>query len=217
VHVARLLLLALVLALSACGGDEPEATPVTTAQSSGDCATVAPPEPKPDGGQQKPKAALNPAKTYKLAIKTNCGWFTIQLDQKTAPNTAASLVSLAGSRFFNGTIFHRVVPGFVIQGGDPTGSGLGGPGYKTVDVPPPATKYTLGVVAMAKSEIEPPGTSGSQFFVVTGANVGLPPDYAVVGKVTKGMDTVMAIDALGVGDGPPSETVVIERVAIQES
>jgi cyclophilin family peptidyl-prolyl cis-trans isomerase len=223
VHVARLLLVALVLALTACGGgdDEPAATDAaaTTAGSSttGPCQTVEPPEPKPDGGQEPPIGALDQGKTYKLVVETNCGSFTITLDQKTAPKTAASLVSLAESGFFDGTIFHRVVPGFVIQGGDPTGTGTGGPGYKTVDVPPAGTAYTEGVVAMAKAGFEAPGTSGSQFFVVTGADAGLPPEYAVVGKVTEGLPTVLAIDKLGVGDGPPSQPVVIERVTVAES
>jgi cyclophilin family peptidyl-prolyl cis-trans isomerase len=226
VQLARLTLLALVLglALTACGAgdDEPEATETeatstTTAQSSGACTAVAPPEPKPDGGQTKPTTALDSAKTYELVVETNCGSFTIELDQKTAPNTTASLVSLAEDGFFDGTTFHRVVPGFVIQGGDPTGTGTGGPGYKTVDVPPPNAAYTKGVVAMAKAGFEAPGTSGSQFFVVTGADAGLPAEYAVVGTVTEGIETVEAIEALGVGDGPPSETVVIERVTVRES
>ena len=222
-HLARLLLLvALVLAVSACGGgdDEPEATDAATtaaASASGPCATVEAPEPKPDGGQQPPVGALDEATTYDLVVETNCGAFTIRLDLKTAPRTAASLVSLAESGFFDGTTFHRVVPGFVIQGGDPTGTGTGGPGYKTVDVPPPDAAYTEGVVAMAKAGFEAPGTSGSQFFVVTGADTGLPAEYAVVGTVTDGLPTVLAIDKLGVGDGPPSIPVVIERVTVRES
>ena len=212
----------LVVALTACGGgdDEPAATDAvtTTAPSaSGPCKTVAAPDPKPDGGQKPPAAGIDAAKTYRLVIATNCGSFTIQLDQKTAPKTAASLVSLAESGFFDGTTFHRVVPGFVIQGGDPTGTGTGGPGYKTVDVPPPGTTYTEGGVAMAKAGFEAPGTSGSQFFVVTGADVGLPAEYAVVGKVADGLATVLAIDKLGVGDGPPSTPVVIEKVTVKSS
>jgi peptidyl-prolyl cis-trans isomerase B (cyclophilin B) len=175
------------------------------------------PEPKPDGGQTPPTAALDEGKTYELVVETNCGPFTIQLDQKSAPKTAASLVSLAESGFFDGTTFHRVVPGFVIQGGDPTGTGMGGPGYKTVDVPPADTAYTEGVVAMAKAGVEAAGTSGSQFFVVTGADSGLPPEYAVVGKVTEGLETVLAIDKLGAGDGPPSQPVVIEKVTVESS
>ena len=219
-QLARLLLLGLVLALAACGGDddEPEATQAgTTAAAPGPCAIVEPPEPKPDGGEQPPVGALDETKTYRLVVETNCGSFTIELDLKKAPKTAASLVSLAESGFFDATTFHRVVPGFVIQGGDPTGTGTGGPGYKTVDVPPPGTAYTEGVVAMAKAGFEAPGTSGSQFFVVTGADAGLPAEYAVVGKVVDGLPAVLAIDKLGVGDGPPSTPVVIERVTVQES
>jgi peptidyl-prolyl cis-trans isomerase B (cyclophilin B) len=217
-----LLLGALVLALTACGGgdDEPEATDAATtaaSSASGSCEAVVSPEPGPDGGQEAPAGALDEDKTYKLVVETNCGSFTIELDLETAPKTAASLVSLAKNGFFDGTTFHRVVPSFVIQGGDPTGTGTGGPGYKTVDVPPPGTAYTEGVVAMAKAGSEAPGTSGSQFFVVTGADVGLPPDYAVVGTVTDGMEAVNAIEALGTGDGPPSDPVVIEHVTVQES
>jgi cyclophilin family peptidyl-prolyl cis-trans isomerase len=215
----------LALAVAGCGGgdDEPESTdaapttPAETGASSGPCETPEPPEPKPDGGQQPPVGVLDAAKTYDLVVDTTCGPFTIRLDQKTAPKTAASLVSLAESGFFDGTTFHRVVPGFVIQGGDPTGTGTGGPGYKTVDVPPPGAKYTEGVVAMAKAGFEAPGTSGSQFFVVTGADAGLPAEYAVVGKVTDGLATVLAIDKLGVGDGPPSIPVVIEKVTVESS
>ena len=219
----RLLLLLLVVSLAACGGgdDEPEnsETPTTTAPSaaSGDCETVESPEPKPDGGQTAPAGALDAAKTYTLVVQTNCGDFTIALDPTLAPKTAASLVSLAESGFFDGTTFHRVVPGFVIQGGDPTGTGSGGPGYKTVDVPPAETAYTEAVVAMAKAGNEPPGTSGSQFFVVTAPDAGLPPEYAVIGKVTEGMESVSAIEALGTGDGPPSQPVVIEKVVVESS
>ena len=212
------LLVVLVLGLAACGGSDDEAATTTTAAaSSGGCTPVEAPAPKPDGGQKAPTAELEAGKAYALVVQTNCGSFTIELDPKLAPKTAASLVALAESGFFDGTTFHRVVPGFVIQGGDPTGTGTGGPGYKTVDVPPSDTKYTKGVVAMAKGGMESPGTSGSQFFVVTGTDVGLPPEYAVVGRVTKGMDTVLKIDALGVGDGPPSQPVVIEHVTVKRS
>jgi cyclophilin family peptidyl-prolyl cis-trans isomerase len=213
------LLVALVLALAACGGgdDEPEATTeavATTSVPSGPCESVDAPEPKDDGGETAPTLPLDTAKTWDLVVETNCGSFTIRLDLEQAPKTAASLVSLAQNGFFDGTTFHRVVPGFVIQGGDPTGTGTGGPGYQTVDVPPAGSAYTEGVVAMAKAGFEAPGTSGSQFFVVTGADIGLPAEYAVVGKVTEGLETVKAIDALGVGDGPPSQPVVIEQVTV---
>ena len=172
------------------------------------------------GGDKKDAASadeLNPDTTYSLVLKTTEGSFTIELDQKLAPNTARSLVRLTRNGFFNGTKFHRVVPGFVIQGGDPTGTGSGGPGYSTVDVPPSDAAYTEGVVAMAKTQTEAPGTAGSQFFVVTGKDIGLPPEYAIVGRVTDGMATVKAIEALGVGDGPPSKPVVIKKATVQES
>lgn len=217
-HLRRFALaLAVPVVLAACGGGNDRPGTTAVAESSGPCRSVEAPEPKPDGGRQPPAGALDPAKTYRLVFETSCGSFTVELDQKQAPKTAASLVALAESGFFGGTTFHRVVPGFVIQGGDPTGTGAGGPGYSTVDVPPQAAAYTEGVVAMAKAGTEPPGTSGSQFFVVTGADAGLPPEYAVVGKVTDGMETVLAIDALGVGDGPPSQPVVIDNVTVQTS
>jgi peptidyl-prolyl cis-trans isomerase B (cyclophilin B) len=171
------------------------------------------------GGDDKAESAdeLDPDTTYSLVLDTSEGSFTIELDQELAPNTARSLVRLARNGFFNGTKFHRVVPGFVIQGGDPTGTGSGGPGYSTVDVPPSDAAYTEGVVAMAKTQTEAPGTAGSQFFVVTGDDIGLPPEYAIVGRVTDGMATVKAIDALGVADGPPSKPVVIEKMTVKES
>jgi cyclophilin family peptidyl-prolyl cis-trans isomerase len=219
-----LLLVSLALLLAACGGGgEPEAeegpttSAATTAASVGSCAAVAAPDPKPDGGQETPAGPLDADTTYRLVVETNCGDFTIELDQKLAPKTTASLVSLARGGFYDGTTFHRVVPGFVIQGGDPTGTGSGGPGYSTVDVPPPGTAYTTGVVAMAKGGADAPGTSGSQFFVVTAADAGLPAEYAVVGSVVDGIESVRAIEALGLGDGPPSQPVVMEKVTVEES
>ncbi len=113
------------------------------------------------------------------------------------------------------------MPGFVIQGGDPTQAGNGGPGYQTVDPPPAGSTYDEGVVAMAKLGTEAPGTSGSQFFVVSGPSAGtLPPDYAIVGNVTSGMDTVKRIDGFGdVNDpsGTPTRPVVVESVTVEES
>ena len=219
-----LLLLFLTLALSACGSDddsESSGGTGTTAEAapSGDdgCETVDAPEAKADGGETAPTAALDSGTAYELVVETNCGDFTITLEPAQAPKTTASLVSLAENGFYDGTTFHRVVPGFVIQGGDPTGTGTGGPGYSTVDAPPTDTQYTEGTVAMAKSAADPAGTSGSQFFVVTAPDAGLPPEYAVVGQVTSGMETVSAIEALGTGDGPPSMPVVIEKVTVKKS
>ncbi len=215
-RLATLLVLALALAVAGCGGgDEGGSAAEETVPQQG-CSTIEAPAPTDDGGQTAPEAPLDPDTTYRLVVQTNCGPFTITLDQARAPKTAASLVALARAGFFDGTTFHRVVPGFVVQGGDPTGTGTGGPGYKTVDPPPPDAAYTRGVVAMAKGETEAPGTSGSQFFVVTGVDVGLPPQYAIVGTVTSGLETVLEIDGLGVGDGPPVTPVVIEEVTVEE-
>ncbi len=103
----------------------------------------------------------------------------------------------------------------MIQGGDPQGTGTGGPGYKVVEKPPANLSYTKGVVAMAKSSAEPPGTSGSQFFVVTGADAGLPAEYALVGKVSEGMDVVQRIGKLGTASEKPKQTVLIEKMTIE--
>jgi cyclophilin family peptidyl-prolyl cis-trans isomerase len=195
------------------GGGASTATSTQENTTPAGCTSVQKPAPKPDGGQKKPSSPLASGKTYKLTVLTNCGSFTMQLDTKAAPNAAASMVALAKSGFFKGTIFHRIVPGFVIQGGDPTGTGQGGPGYKTVDKPPKNAKYTLGVVAMAKAGNEKAGTAGSQFFVVTGPNANLPPDYAVLGKVVSGLDAVKRIGQLGDQAEQPTFTVVIQRMS----
>jgi len=160
---------------------------------------------------------LDPAKTYRLVFTTNCGKFTVTLDQKLAPNATGSLVSLARHKFFDKTFIHRIVPGFVIQGGDPTGGGSGGPGYETHDSVPSNASYAHGVVAMAKSGSEPAGTAGSQFFVVTGANANLPPDYAIVGKVTSGLDVVDVIGKFGDASETPTRTIVISSVKVETS
>ncbi len=177
------------------------------------CREVDAPEPKAEGGQERPEAPLGGSERAELVVRTNCGDFTIRLNPTSAPNTTASLLKLAGNGYFDDTIFHRIVPGFVIQGGDPTGTGTGGPGYSTVDRPKPDARYTKGVVAMAKTAQEPPGTSGSQFFVVTGDDVGLPPEYAIVGEVTAGLDVVERIGTLGDPNTErPTQPVVIEQV-----
>lgn len=202
--------------IAGCGGSDSETTTESVATSPDECATVEAPETRDPAPSEAPTDLLDTSKTHMLTFDTSCGTFTVTLDPESAPKTAASLVALAEAGYFDDTIFHRVVPGFVIQGGDPTQSGAGGPGYSTVDVPPSDAAYTKGVVAMAKSPVEAPGTSGSQFFVVTGDDVALGPEYAIVGEVTDGMDTVMRIDALGVGDGPPSQPVVVTSVTVGE-
>jgi len=205
----------LVLVLAACGGggSKESATSGTSTDSNG-CTTVDQQKPAARTAA-KPKQGLSPSKTYAVTITTNCGSFTIDLATKTSPATTASFVSLVRKGFYDHTIFHRIVPGFIIQGGDPTASGLGGPGYSVVDAPPPTTRYTLGTVAMAKTQAEPAGTSGSQFFVVTAQDAGLPPDYAVLGEVKDGLDTVTRIGGLGdPGTEEPTQIVEIQKATV---
>jgi cyclophilin family peptidyl-prolyl cis-trans isomerase len=206
-----------LLALAGCGGggDDDE---TTEAAGSTTCEAVEAPPARADGGAEKPTEPLVQGTTYALTFVTNCGDFTVTLDTESAPETAASLVSLARSGFFDDTTMHRILPGFVIQGGDPTGTGTGGPGYQTVDAPPADAAYTRGVVAMAKTAAEAPGTAGSQFFVVTGDDVGLPPEYAIVGEVTSGLDVVDTIGTLGdPATELPTEPVVVSSVTVTES
>jgi cyclophilin family peptidyl-prolyl cis-trans isomerase len=213
---AVLIALAIVAFAAGCGGGDDESAGTATT-ASGDCQSVDAPEPRDPGSSEAPRVPLADGKTYALTFETSCGSFTVTLDTELAPNTAASLIALADSGYFDDTVFHRVVPGFVIQGGDPTQTGSGGPGYSTVDVPPSGAGYTKGTVAMAKSPVEPPGTAGSQFFVVTADDAGLPPEYAIVGDVAAGIDTIDRIGALGVADGPPSQPVVVSSVTVTES
>ena len=243
---APLLLAALLCALSltvvACGGDDDDdsggaggddgaatqATPDPAQEEpqaeepvgQGGCRDVAQPEPRPDGGAKRPTGSLDPNATYIVTLRTSCGAIAIRLDQNTSPKTAASFAHLARTGFYDGTVFHRIVPGFVIQGGDPTGSGTGGPGYSTRDVPPQNTRYLKGTVAMAKTGAEPPGTAGSQFYIVTAPDAGLPPEYALLGKVVRGQRVVDQIGELGDpasgGAGTPLQPVVIEGAKVTE-
>jgi peptidyl-prolyl cis-trans isomerase B (cyclophilin B) len=196
------------------------AAPATASTTAAPRCVKAPRPPvKPDGGQKPPKAKLDPKRTYDLTFLTNCGAFTVRLDVRRAPNTTASFVSLARKGFFNRTVFHRIIPGFVVQGGDPTGTGTGGPGYSTVDRPPRTARYTKYTVATAKAANEAPGTSGSQFFVVTGPDAQLPPDYAIIGKVTTGRRVVDLIGRYGeqTQEGTPTRVIVIEKATVRVS
>jgi len=198
--VRRLVLLVFVLLFAAAGcgsGDDSASGGDTTTTAVNECVDVEAPDSRDPGSHKAPTAELDASKTYTLTFDTSCGAFTVTLDQKASPNATASLVSLAQRGFFDDTFFHRIVPGFVIQGGDPTGTGSGGPAYQTHDNVAADATYVHGVVAMAKAGSEPAGTAGSQFFVVTGDDIGLPPDYAIVGKVTKGLDVVQLIGTQG--------------------
>ena len=197
-------------------GQETEASPSPAPASPTGCESSAQPEPKSRQDRPRPTLELDPATTWVATVLTSCGEFEITLDAERAPKTGGSFVSLARDGFYDGTTFHRVVPGFVIQGGDPEGTGQGGPGFSVVEPPPNGLAYTKGVVAMAKTPVEDPGTSGSQFFVVIGEDAGLPPDYALLGEVTGGMDVVNRIGAVDVAGEQPLEPVVIRQVRIEE-
>jgi peptidyl-prolyl cis-trans isomerase B (cyclophilin B) len=215
------LLLALVLGVAACGGGDdsesestPEAAPPSAAETAG-CEQVEAPTPKDDAKLPKPKEKLKGGGTYVATVVTSCGEFKIALDAKQAPRTGGSFKYLADKGFYDGVTFHRIVAGFVIQGGDPRGDGTGGPGYTVVEKPPGGLQYVKGVVAMAKGGNEPPGASGSQWFVVTAEDAQLPPDYALLGKVTEGQDVVDKIGAVPTTpDEQPTEPVVIRSVKV---
>jgi len=181
-RAARLLLILLVLALGACGGGGK----ANTAEKQ--CPTT---------GRDVTFPLLDPKRPHTVDVLTNLGSFAFRLDVEDSPCVTSSFASLVRKHFFDGTVFHRIVPGFVIQGGDPTATGTGGPGYTVTDVPPANSLYTEGVVAMAKSPAEPRGAAGSQFFIVTASNAGLQPDYAILGVVTKGLKVVERIGRLG--------------------
>jgi peptidyl-prolyl cis-trans isomerase B (cyclophilin B) len=194
---------------------------VAPSASSGGCRTVRLPAARPSPHLSAPTIRLNPSRTYTVTVVTNCGTFAFTLDVKQSPKTSASLYSLVKHGFFDGLIFHRVAAGFVIQGGDPTQTGGGGPGYTVVEAPPKNTQYVAGDVAMAKTEAQPSGASGSQFFIVTAANAtqsaGLTPDYALAGKVVSGMSVVQTIGKLPTNppdDGMPTMPVVMSSVTV---
>jgi cyclophilin family peptidyl-prolyl cis-trans isomerase len=199
-----------IILIGRSGGDEEDSK---SAGAEG-CEQVADPKPK-DVSFKKPKQTVEKGEEVSALIETSCGDFTIALDSERAPKTVNSFVFLSEEGFYDGLPFHRIVPGFVIQGGDPLGNGTGGPGYSVDEKPPGNLAYTKGIVAMAKSSAEPPGRSGSQFYVVTGADAGLPPEYALVGKVSEGMDVVERIGKLGTPAEKPKQTVIIEHAVIE--
>jgi cyclophilin family peptidyl-prolyl cis-trans isomerase len=213
------LLLVCALLLAACGGEKekassPTETPAPAAETG--CEKVPAAKPK-NVKVAKPTEKLKKGKTYVARVLTNCGEFDITLDPR-SPRTGGSFKTLVDKRFYDGLSFHRIVAGFVIQGGDPGGDGNGGPGFQIVEPPPQDLSYSKGVVAMAKAETDPAGTSESQFFVVTGEDAGLPPDYALLGKVTQGQDVVDKIGVAEVGpDEKPLQPIVIRQIRITES
>ncbi|MGH9016231.1 MAG: peptidylprolyl isomerase [Acidimicrobiales bacterium] len=182
--------------------------------------TFEPPDPSGSSPQRRkfnaePPMCIDPGKRYTATMETSKGTMTIELDPAAAPRTVNSFVVLARYHYFDGIAFHRVIPGFVLQGGDPTEKGTGGPGYQFADELPKPGRYELGSLAMANAG---PNTNGSQFFVITGPDgVRLPPQYSLFGKVVSGLDVVADIDATGTPGGKPKERVTIDSVTISES
>ena len=162
-----------------------------------------------------PPMVIDPAKRYTAEMVTSKGTMTIALDPIAAPKTVNNFVFLARWHYYDGIVFHRIIPGFMLQGGDPEGSGRGGPGYRFEDELPPRGRYEIGSLAMANAG---PNTNGSQFFVISGRDgVALPPSYSLFGKVVKGTEVISAIESVGSRSGTPSEPVTIESVVVTEA
>ena len=178
--------------------------------------------PAPDGSSPRqtrfdgpPPMCIDPSKSYTATMDTSMGSLTIELDAEAAPQTVNNFVFLARYHYYDGVVFHRIIQGFVCQGGDPEGTGRGGPGYKFEDEP--VTKpYELGSVAMANAG---PNTNGSQFFLISGpSGVRLPPQYNHFGRITEGLDVLDRMEKVPTGAGDrPRDDVVINSVTITES
>ncbi|NQY57002.1 MAG: peptidylprolyl isomerase [Ilumatobacteraceae bacterium] len=162
-----------------------------------------------------PPMCIDVDATYQAIVGTNLGEFTIDLDPQAAPETTNNFVFLARNRYFDDTVCHRIIPGFVVQCGDPTATGTGDPGYRFADELPAAGEYQVGSIAMANSG---PDTNGSQFFIITGDDgAALPPLYSLFGQVGSGFDdTVVEMEAAGTLEGIPASEVRIDSVTIVE-
>jgi cyclophilin family peptidyl-prolyl cis-trans isomerase len=158
---------------------------------------------------------IDPAKRYTATMETSLGTLVIALDAAAAPLTVNNFVFLARYHYYDGVTFHRVIKGFVCQGGDPEGTGRGGPGYRFADELPKSGRYEVGSLAMANAG---PNTNGSQFFVISGADgCRLPPQYSLFGKVVKGLEIVEAMQSVATGSGDkPRDDLVIQSVTITE-
>jgi len=169
--------------------------------------------PKQQKFAEAPEMGIDPAKRYTATMETSMGTLVIALDPIAAPRTVNNFVYLAAQHYYDGVIFHRIISGFMCQGGDPDGSGRGGPGYKFGDELPKPGKYQIGSLAMANAG---PNTNGSQFFIVSGpSGCSLPPLYSLFGQVVKGLDIVEMMQNVPTGPGDrPKTDVVIKSVAI---
>ena len=208
-------------------GDEADPAADGSASTDGDSDEAAEPLPCPaeDGSSEPvldfpapPPPCTDPAATYTAVFDTNLGTITAELDAARAPNTVNNFVYLARYHYYDGTAFHRIIADFMIQGGDPNGDppGTGGPGYTIDEETPQPGEYEVGSLAMAKRTA--PGTTGAQFFIVTGPNgEALPPQYSLFGKVTEGLEVVQAIEALPTDDrDAPTEEIVVNTITITE-
>ncbi|HEY7628878.1 MAG TPA: peptidylprolyl isomerase [Ilumatobacteraceae bacterium] len=187
------------------------------------------PCPEADGSSERvttfekaPPTCIDATKTYTATVTTNMGAYTVALDAKAAPITVNNFVVLARYHFFDSTVCHRAIPGFMVQCGDPTATGVGGPGYTITDELPADGSYKIGSLAMANTGSA--NTGSSQFFLITGQEgVSLPSTYSLFGQVTDGLDTsVKTLDAAGNPDPsangvPPAQQIVIETITITES
>lgn len=180
------------------------------------------PAPNADGSSPRttkfndiPSMIIDPKKRYSAEVETSLGTMVIALDAANAPLTVNNFVFLARYKYYEGIIFHRIIQGFMCQGGDPTGTGRGGPGYKFADELPKPGQYEIGSLAMANAG---PNTNGSQFFIVSGNNgVGLPPHYSLFGKVVKGLEVVDQMEKVPTDrSDKPLEDVVIKKVTVTE-
>lgn len=220
---AMLVVLAAVVMAAGCGSetsgsaDAPDGADSASADPAGDCPSVDGASEQTQQFDSAPPMCLEDGATYEAVVTTNQGEFTIALEPELAPVTANNFVFLARNRYFDDTICHRIIPNFVVQCGDPTGTGTGGPGYTIVDEPPAAGQYEIGSIAMAKTAA--PDTGGSQFFIITGSDgAALPPDYSLFGQVTEGFDTtVAAMAAAGTPSGSPTEPIEIQSIRIVQS
>ena len=218
---------AVVGLITAVRGDDDEDVTATDTTATTEAEAAAPTGdpaecPEPDGSSEARKEfpapfemCIDPAKVYRATMETDVGTVEIELDAKRSPKTVNNFVSLARYHFYDGLTFHRVIPDFVVQGGDPEGTGSGGPGYDFEDELPEAGDYEIGSLAMANSG---PDTNGSLFFIVTGdQGVQLPPNYSLFGKVVEGMDVVKKIEADGEPSGTPKVTHRMTKVTIEET
>jgi peptidyl-prolyl cis-trans isomerase B (cyclophilin B) len=220
--VLAIVIVGIIVVSRSGGGSSSDETKTTASKEKGGkekgakgCTKVAQPKPRKES-LPKPKLTTKKGEEVTAVVETNCGTFEIELATTEALTIANSFAYLAEEGFYDDLTFHRIVPEFVIQGGDPEGTGAGGPGYQVVQAPPKNLKYTLGTVAMAKTETDPPGTAGSQFYIVTGpSGETLPAEYALAGKVTKGLDVVERIGELGGPEEKPTQPVVIEKMSIE--